>query len=106
MGGGAYVWDLNTCWLGLARTTVGESMAVRDIQLADPDGVEILSNTIAHDLVCTGNSAVWDSSEANFGQKGLFPRTPQPNKVGDDRQGQCELASRTSPHGEPGPGPF
>ena len=33
-------------------------MAVRNVQLADPDGVEILSSMIAHDLVRTDNSAV------------------------------------------------
>ena len=79
---------------------------MRDVQLGDPEGVEILSNTIANNLVCTDNSAVWDSSEANFGQPHLYPRTPQPNKVGDDRKGQCELASPSTPGGRRGPGPF
>jgi len=106
VGGGLYVWDLNTCWLGLARDTVGASVAVRDVQLADPDGVEIVTNTIADNLACTDNSAVWDSAEASFGQMGLYPRTPKPNTVGGERKGQCELASPSTMGGKLGPGPF
>ena len=106
VGGGEYVWDLNTCWLGLPRTTVGESLSVRDVQLADPDGVEIVSNTVADNLACTNDSAVWDSAEASFSQQGLHPRIAKPNTVGDERKGQCVLASSSTQGGKPGPGPF
>ena len=75
-------------------------------QLADPDGIEILSNTISDNIGCWANSYVWDSSEANFAQTRLFPRTPQPNTVGGHRFGQCVLSSPTTMGGPLGPGPF
>ncbi len=100
------VRGLSTCWLGANRLTVGHDLSLVGNQLADPDGVEVLSNNVAGDLVCFANSYVWDSSEANFGQAGLFPRTPQPNTVGGERRGQCVLSSPTIAGGPSGPGPF
>lgn len=100
------VTGLHTCWTGLARDTVSGSLAVKHDRLADPDGVEILANQIVGDLTCVGNSMVWNSSEADFGQSGLYPRTPQPNTVAGTRSGQCVLASPATEGGPLGPGPF
>ncbi|HLM97340.1 MAG TPA: hypothetical protein VK283_13570 [Acidimicrobiales bacterium] len=104
--GNEIVANLATCWLGTARLQIGENLVMFNNQLADPDGIEILSNTISDNIGCWANSYVWDSSEANFGQTGLYPRTPQPNTVGGHRFGQCVLASPTTMGGPSGPGPF
>jgi hypothetical protein len=106
IGGGVSVTGLTSCWMGLARLHVGGDVRVINDQLADPDGPEILSNHIAGDLSCFHNSTTWDSSEASFGQSTLYPRTPHPNTVLDDRQGQCVLASPATQGGPSGPGRF
>lgn len=97
------VSGVTSCWMGLIRLHVGEDMTVRNNQLADPDAIEILSNHIAGDLACRGNSMVWDSADQ---AENLFPRQPEPNTVGGERHGQCVLDSPTSPQDPPGPGPF
>ncbi|HEY7948479.1 MAG TPA: hypothetical protein VID75_12450 [Acidimicrobiales bacterium] len=104
--GDVTVTGLHTCWTGLARDPVSGSLTISHNQLADPDGIEILANQVAGDLTCVGNSYVWDSSEANFGQTGLYPRTAEPNTVLGSRNGQCVLASPATQGGPPGPGPF
>jgi len=104
--GDVAVSGLNTCWTGLARDPISGNLELRNNQLADPDGIEVLANHVSGNLVCHGNSFVWDSSEANFSQTGLYPRTPEPNTVNGSRIGQCVLASPATQGGPPGPGPF
>jgi hypothetical protein len=94
---------LESCWLGLARLQVAGNMRVNQNQLADPDAIEILSNVIRGNLVCRGNSQVWDSADLT---EELYPRAPEPNTVFGQRRGQCRLASPETEGGEPGPGPF
>lgn len=75
----------------------GGNVVVVNNNLADPDAVEILDNTITGNLVCQHNSMVWDSAELT---QALFPRLPEPNTVDGKRVGQCVTAS------PPGSGPF
>jgi hypothetical protein len=106
VGGNVVITGMESCWLGLARVQVGNNAIFQSNNLADPDAIEILSNTISHNLICQGNSMVWNSFEASMDQPGLFPRVPAPNTVGHQRIGQCVLASPTTPGGPLGPGPF
>ena len=107
VAGSITIRDDHSCWLGITRTQVGGSVRLTDNHLADPDAIEILSNHIADDLACFGNTpTLWDSSEASFGQATLYPRTPGPNSVEGKRLGQCELASPATDGSPPGPGPF
>ncbi len=101
--GNITVRRLESCWLGLARLRVAGNMRVNQNQLADPDAIEILSNVIHGNLVCRGNSQVWDSADLT---EELYPRAPEPNTVFGQRRGQCRLASPETEGGEPGPGPF
>jgi hypothetical protein len=103
VGGSIRVSGVTSCWMGLIRLHVRQSMAVRNNRLADPDAIEINANHIAGNLTCRRNSMVWDSGDLTAN---LFPRQPQPNTVGGERRGQCVLNSPTSPHDPPGPGPF
>lgn len=103
VGGSIRVSGVTSCWMGLIRLHVRQSMAVRNNRLADPDAIEINANHIAGNLTCRRNSMVWDSGDLTAN---LFPRQPQPNTVGGERHGQCVLNSPTSPHDPPGPGPF
>jgi hypothetical protein len=107
VGGKISVTGLQSCWLGVIRNKVDGSVNVINDQLADPDAIEINSNHIEGNLNCHGNSAVWDSSEANFGQPGLWPRTQTPNTVDGERTGQCDILQNPSQQGgAPGPRPF
>ena len=47
---------LQTCWLGVVRDTITENVDFKDNVDGDPDGNEILSNSIVGNLSCTGNS--------------------------------------------------
>src|SRR5262249_12279283 len=103
IGGNIVVTGVRSCWLGLARDQIGRNAILTDNDLADPDAIEILSNTVSRNLICQRNSMVWNSFEPT---SALFPRTPAPNSVGGQRIGQCVLASPTTEGGQPGPGPF
>lgn len=103
VGGDVRISGYLACWMGVVQLHVGNTMVFRSNRLADPDAIEILANRIKGNLICTGNSMVWNSSENG---NGLFPRTPHPNTVGRNRLGQCVLASPTKPGGPLGPGPF
>jgi hypothetical protein len=103
VGGDVRISSVQSCWMGLARLHVGNTVVMHFNKLADPDAIEILANDITGNLICRGNSRVWDSSEAG---NGLFPRIPEPNTVGRNRKGQCVLDSPTKPGDPPGPGPF
>jgi hypothetical protein len=63
----------------------------------------VLSNIVAHNLTCTGNTTMWDSAdEAN----NLYPRVLERNHVAGVRSGQCVLSSPVKPGGTPGPWKF
>jgi hypothetical protein len=102
IGGSIDVIGLDSCWLGLARDSVARNVDILHNQLADPDAIEIIGNQIGNNLVCQGNSMVWDSNETGAG---LFPREPHPNEA-LHRVGQCVLSSPLSEGGPLGPGPF
>jgi hypothetical protein len=104
--------DVESCWLGIARVHVSGNLRVDNNQMADPDAIEILTNTIDGNLSCSGNQLFdtttpsvpaalhrpWDSFESPT-PTNPDARTPAPNTVGDDRRGQCVTAN-------PGTGPF
>jgi hypothetical protein len=103
IGGHVRVTGVQSCWMGVIRDHVGGSVVLRNNQLADPDAIEVLSNHIRGDLVCRGNSMVWDNADIT---ENLFPRQPEPNTVKGDRKGQCVLSSPDTETDTPGPGPF
>jgi hypothetical protein len=73
------VVGIRTCWFGFIRNTVGQSVVLRDNYTADPDGNEVVSNTIAKDLRCRDNRP-----EAQIGDSG-----GSPNVVGRIAYGEC-----------------
>jgi hypothetical protein len=105
IGGSIDVIGLDSCWLGLARDSVGRNVNILHDQLADPDAIEIIANQIGNNLLCQQNSMVWDSVELSEEVGVIFPREPQPNEA-RHRVGQCVLSSPLSEGGPLGPGPF
>jgi hypothetical protein len=102
VGDDVSIHGYDSCWLGLARLHVAGDVTLRNNQLADPDAIEVIGNTIKGDLSCHGNSMVWDGHELG---KHLYPRADVPNTVGDDRSGQCVRSTPTTkggPYGPPG----
>jgi hypothetical protein len=104
VGGNLGVSGLQSCWLGMARDHVGKNMLVQSNQLADPDAIEVLSNTISGNLVCQQNSMLWDS--VDLSESGLYPRGYEPNTVGGRRIGQCVVAPPIDTPNGPSSGPF
>lgn len=79
IGRNATVTGVHTCWLGFIRNTVGRNVNYSGNLLFDPDGNEIVTNHVAGNLNCSGNSPapqVGDSQGA-------------PNVVGRNATGQC-----------------
>jgi hypothetical protein len=119
IGGNATFSDYKSCWLGLARATVGRNLTYSHNILGDADAIEILASTVGRNLSCHGNLLVdvsqtpavytlhspWDSADLSA-DGSLFPRAPEPNTVGGHRSGQCVLDSPTSASDAPGPGAF
>ncbi len=101
--GNVTISGVQSCWMGVIREGVAGNVTVTSNQLADPDAIEILSNTVSGNLVCQHNSMTWDSADET---DNLYPRSPEPNTVDGSRVGQCVLSSPATEGGSPGPGPF
>lgn len=69
------------CWLGFARNHIDGGVTLANNVLADPDAMEILSNTIHGRLACWGNSP----SPTNIADGIAF----EPNTVSGKETGQC-----------------
>jgi hypothetical protein len=78
-------------------------MILNQDQLLDPDGAEVISNTVAGNLVCHQNSMVWDSADLS---DNLYPRLWEPNTVGGTRVGQCVMAPPIDSPSGVSPGAF
>lgn len=119
INGNVEVSGLKTCWLGVNHDTVKGKVELLKNNLADPDGIEVLANTIHKNLVCKKNShpaavnaanpgtfAVWDGADQppTFAE---YPRTLEPNTVHGKRFGQCVRSTPTTLGGSLGaPGSF
>jgi hypothetical protein len=55
IGRNASVTGVQTCWMGFIRNTVGNNANYSNNVLADPDGNEVVTNQIGHNLNCSGN---------------------------------------------------
>jgi hypothetical protein len=111
IGGSLMISNLSSCWLGALRNKIGKSFTLKGNKMADPDAIEIGTNTIAGNLACTGNknavpssAVVWDTVDTSP-SGALYPRAYVPNKVKGKRSGQCVRSTPTKkggPYGKPG----
>ncbi len=58
IAGNLRVTGLKTCWFGGLRDTIGGSATFSGNTFADPDAMETFTNTIAGNLICSGNVPV------------------------------------------------
>lgn len=79
IGKNASITGWQSCWLGFFRNHVTGNMTFNDNVTADPDGNEIQTNWIGHNLSCTGNSPKPQQGDS----QGL------PNTVIGKALGQC-----------------
>ena len=79
IGRNASVTGLRTCWLGFIRNTVARNVNFNDNRTFDPDGNEVVTNTVRWNLNCHGNSPA-----AQIGDS-----AGSPNTVGRKATGQC-----------------
>lgn len=83
--GNISVTGLTTVWFGVIRAQVGKNLIVKDVTLSDPDGNEIVANTIGGNLVCLGNTPTAQLGDAvEDGPPGYGPNT-----VGKKAIGEC-----------------
>ena len=85
VGGNATINDMQTCWLGFFRTTVGGWVKYQNNGTADPDGNEVDADVVQGNFVCSGNNPA-----AQVGDSGGFP-----NIAFGKATGEC--ASLTGP---------
>ena len=79
IGRNAVVTGLRTCWLGFIRNTVTRNVNFSNNRTADPDGNEVVTNTVGHNLNCTANRPA-----PHVGDSG-----GSLNTVGHKATGQC-----------------
>jgi hypothetical protein len=83
--GNVIVTGLETTWFGIIRSTIGGNVVVKNVHLSDPDGNEIVANTIGKNLICWGDSPAPQLGDAVEGA----PPGYGPNVVGRNAIGQC-----------------
>jgi hypothetical protein len=82
ISGNLRVTDLNSCWFGAIRNTIGGSAQFANNVFADPDASENLTNHISGNLLCSGNSPV-----VQYGDS-----TGSANIVGGFATGECAFS--------------
>jgi hypothetical protein len=104
--GNLTVTQVTSCYLGIIRDHVGNTMKVTYDSMADPDAIEIGTNVIKHNLACWHDKQhVWDSNE--IPQNGaIYPRKLDRNTVDGTRKGQCVKAGPLTQGGPPAGGAF
>jgi len=73
------VKHVRSCWMGVIRDFVASNATISSNSMADPDAMEVVTNTVLLNLVC------WrDSPRVQFGDS-----HGKPNKVGRHARFQC-----------------
>jgi hypothetical protein len=85
--GNLIVSDLTTTWFGVIRSTIDGNVILRRIHLDDPDGNEIVHNTIGKNLVCRDLDPAPQLGDAVEGA----PPDYGYSTVGGRAIGQCEF---------------
>jgi hypothetical protein len=79
IGGSLRVTGLRSCWFGAIYLSVHGSSTVSKNIMADPDAMEVVTNTIRGSFTCRGNSPAIQFGDSDG----------HPNRVGGRATGQC-----------------
>ena len=93
VGGNLRITGLNSCWVGALRNKVAGSATFANNTLADPDANEMMTNQVAGNLLCSGNSPANQYGDSDG----------SPNVVGGFATDQCSF-SVEQPNPAPVPG--
>ena len=93
IGRNLMVTGVESCWFGTFRNEIGRSMVISRISTADPDAMEIATNTVHGELSCYRNSPA-----AQFGDS-----FGEPNIVYGSAEGQCSFKVRRPDPAPDGP---
>jgi hypothetical protein len=98
VGGNLIMQGMGTCWLGTLRVDVGGNLIVGQNATADPDAMEVVSNTVHGNIICRNNSP-----NVQFGDSGGVS-----NEVFGNAIGECGFnVLSDNPFGSPsGPTPI
>jgi hypothetical protein len=98
VGGNLIMQGMGTCWLGTLRVDVGGNLIVGNNATADPDAMEVVSNTVHGNIICRNNSP-----NVQFGDSGGVS-----NEVFGNAIGECGFnVLSDNPFGNPsGPTPI
>jgi hypothetical protein len=80
VGGNAIIQNVQSCWAGFIRDSVGGNVIYQNNTFADPDASELTTNTVQGNMICTGNSP-----QVQFGDS-----SGTPNNVGGKAIGECK----------------
>ncbi|HWC23830.1 MAG TPA: hypothetical protein VG502_16160 [Flexivirga sp.] len=84
--GNLSVSGLTSTWFGVIRSTIDGNVALSNIWMSDPDGNEIVHDTIGKNLICTNMSPAPQFGDADDG----IPDPSYPySTVGRNALGQC-----------------
>ena len=78
VGGNLIMNGMKTCWLGTLRVDVGGNLIVGNNATADPDAMEVVSNTVHGNMICHGNSPA-----VQFGDSGGVSNQVFGNAIGE-----------------------
>jgi hypothetical protein len=77
--GSVLVTGLRSCWYGTFRNRVGGSLTVIGNRMADPDAMEVTTNTVLGSLTCLSNKPAIQFGDSDG----------RPNRVGHGAFGEC-----------------
>ncbi|MDX6325614.1 MAG: hypothetical protein QOK15_1968 [Nocardioidaceae bacterium] len=83
--GNLNVYGLKTTWFGVHRSTIDGNVVLRRIRNDDPDGNDVVHDTIGGSLVCRANSPAPQFGDADDGA----PSGYKYSTVGGRVVGQC-----------------
>jgi hypothetical protein len=83
--GNLHVRGLKTTWFGVIRSTINGTVSLRRIKNDDPDGMEVVHDTIGGDLACFKNQPKPQFGDAVEGA----PPGYKYSTVGGQILGQC-----------------
>jgi hypothetical protein len=77
--GNLTVTGLRSCWFGAIYLQVRGSLIASGNKMADPDAMEVVTNTVRHNLICRRNHPAIQFGDSDG----------SPNRVGRRARGQC-----------------
>ncbi|HET6964239.1 MAG TPA: hypothetical protein VFH58_05660 [Acidimicrobiales bacterium] len=93
--GNLIVSHLTTVWFGVIRSEIDGNVVLSDIQLSDPDGNEVVQDTVGRNLVCHNMSPAPQLGDAVEGA----PPGYGSSSVGGRGVGQCAELPTAAPAG-------